>query len=101
MWKTLTKLTRETILLAARQAANNEKARSGLLRAGFSKLPRQRPTLAQAIQALPSALQRFTAVFGMGTGGTTAAKLPGNLKLSGVAFRIRKRTAGPLNRADD
>ena len=44
----------------------------------FVKLPRQRPTLAQAIQALPSALQRFTAVFGMGTGGTTAAKPPGN-----------------------
>ena len=44
----------------------------------FTKLPWQRPTLAQAIQALPSALQRFTAVFGMGTGGTTAVMPPGN-----------------------
>ena len=32
----------------------------------------QRPTLAQPIEALPSALQRFTSVFGMGTGGATA-----------------------------
>ena len=32
----------------------------------------RRPTLAQAIQALPSGLQRFTSVFGMGTGGATA-----------------------------
>ena len=32
----------------------------------------QRPTLAQPIDALPSALQRFTSVFGMGTGGATA-----------------------------
>ena len=32
----------------------------------------QRPTLAQPIDALPSAQQRFTSVFGMGTGGTAA-----------------------------
>ena len=42
-------------------------------------LPWRRPTLAQAIQALPSALQRFTSVFGMGTGGTTAVMPPGKL----------------------
>ena len=30
------------------------------------------PTLARPVAALPSGLQRFTAVFGMGTGGTTA-----------------------------
>ncbi len=36
----------------------------------------QRPTLAQAIQALPSGLQRLTSVFGMGTGGTTALESP-------------------------
>ena len=32
----------------------------------------RRPTLAQPRDALPSALQRFTSVFGMGTGGSTA-----------------------------
>jgi hypothetical protein len=30
------------------------------------------PTLAQPRDALPLGLQRFTSVFGMGTGGTTA-----------------------------
>lgn len=39
----------------------------------------QRPTLAQAIQALPSALRRFTVVFGMGTCGSIAAMPPGKL----------------------
>jgi len=32
----------------------------------------RRPTLARPIAVLPSGLQRFTAVFGMGTGGATA-----------------------------
>ena len=36
----------------------------------------QRPTLAQPIDALPSGLQRFTSVFGMGTGGATALRSP-------------------------
>ena len=36
----------------------------------------QRPTLAQARHALPSALQRFTSVFEMGTGGTTVLISP-------------------------
>ncbi len=36
------------------------------------------PTLAEAIQPLPSAMQRFTTVFGMGTGGTTALLPPEN-----------------------
>ncbi len=36
----------------------------------------QRPTLAQPIDALPSGLQRFTSVFGMGTGGATALLSP-------------------------
>lgn len=36
----------------------------------------RRPTLAQPIVALPSGLQRFTSVFGMGTGGTTALGSP-------------------------
>ena len=52
---------------------------------GFSNLPWRRPTLAQAIQALPSALQRFTAVFGMGTGGTTAVMSPGKFS---IAYRL-------------
>ena len=36
----------------------------------------QRPTLAQPRGALPSGLQRFTSVFGMGTGGSTALGSP-------------------------
>ena len=36
----------------------------------------RRPTLAQPIVALPSGLQRFTSVFGMGTGGATALGSP-------------------------
>jgi hypothetical protein len=36
----------------------------------------QCPTLAQPIDALPSGLQRFTSVFGMGTGGATALGSP-------------------------
>jgi hypothetical protein len=32
----------------------------------------RRPTLARPFVALPSGLQRFTSVFGMGTGGATA-----------------------------
>src|SRR5438067_13223518 len=36
----------------------------------------RRPTLAQPIVALPSRLQRFTSVFGMGTGGATALLSP-------------------------
>jgi hypothetical protein len=36
----------------------------------------RRPTLAWPIAVLPSGLQRFTAVFGMGTGGATALMSP-------------------------
>ena len=36
----------------------------------------RRPTLARPIVVLPSGLQRFTAVFGMGTGGATALGSP-------------------------
>ncbi len=40
------------------------------------------PTLAEAIQPLPSAMQRLTAVFGMGTGRTTAVLPPKTLNLN-------------------
>src|SRR3982750_2741994 len=36
----------------------------------------QRPTFAQPIDVLSSGLQRFTSVFGMGTGGATALGSP-------------------------
>ena len=36
----------------------------------------QRPTLARPFVKLPLALQRFTSVFGMGTGGSTALWSP-------------------------
>ena len=37
----------------------------------------QRPTLTEPIALLPLALHRFTAVFGMGTGGSNALWSPG------------------------
>ena len=36
----------------------------------------RRPTLARPVAVLPSGLQRFTSVFGMGTGGATALMSP-------------------------
>src|SRR5438874_7873850 len=36
----------------------------------------RRPTLARPVAVLPSGLQRFTSVFGMGTGGATALLSP-------------------------
>jgi hypothetical protein len=53
-----------------------------LLSAGF--LFWRRPTLARPIAVLPSGLQRFTAVFGMGTGGATALLSP---EMSPESFR--------------
>lgn len=49
--------------------------------------PRQRPTLAQAIQALPSATQRLTAEFGMGSGRTTALMSPGKTLFSRCSLK--------------
>src|SRR6266513_1472207 len=46
----------------------------------------RRPTLAQPIVALPSGLQRFTSVFGMGTGGTTALLSPEDCAGFGAIF---------------
>ena len=57
----------------------------------------RRPTLAQPIVALPSGLQRFTSVFGMGTGGATALGSPeaGAAGLSLQAARaVRLRFSG-------
>src|SRR5438477_12433950 len=56
---------------------------TGMNRAGF--LFWRRPTLARPIVALPSGLQRFTSVFGMGTGGATALGSPeGNCENGGL-----------------
>ena len=56
-----------------------ESERASLMRRPYDVLnkPRRRPTLAQAIQALPLATQRLTAEFGMGSGRTTASRSPG------------------------
>jgi hypothetical protein len=43
----------------------------------------RRPTLARPIAVLPSGLQRFTSVFGMGTGGTTTLMSP---EINGEGF---------------
>lgn len=54
-------------------------AKRNLLECGqISKGRRRHPTLAQAIQALPSAMRRLTAEFGMGSGRTTALWSPKN-----------------------
>ena len=57
----------------------------------------QRPTLAQPRDALPSALQRFTSVFGMGTGGATARDHQTS-KISNFTFEISNlRLSGGQN----
>src|SRR5438045_7226323 len=57
------------------------------------------PTLARPIAALPSGLQRFTAVFGMGTGGATALLSPE--VRAGLAFRCLAATQARVGISDD
>src|SRR2546426_4677759 len=52
----------------------------------------RRPTLARPIAVLPSGLQRFTSVFGMGTGGATALLSPECG--TALAFRCYRSEAG-------
>ncbi len=54
------------------QAAQKKAQHFDWQSAGFWR----RPTLARPIAVLPSGLQRFTSVFGMGTGGATALGSP-------------------------
>ena len=54
----------------------------------------RRPTLARPIAVLPSGLQRFTAVFGMGTGGATALLSPE--VRAGLAVSAASRRRGSL-----
>src|SRR5439155_2848990 len=61
-------------VFSARVGMPEIKNPTGMNRAGF--LFWRRPTLARPFVALPSGLQRFTAVFGMGTGGATALLSP-------------------------
>src|SRR5437660_3707712 len=61
-------------VFSARVGVPEIKNPTGMNRAGF--LFWRRPTLARPFVALPSGLQRFTAVFGMGTGGATALLSP-------------------------
>ena len=54
----------------------------------------RRPTFAQPIEALSSGLQRFTSVFGMGTGGSTALGSPeGRLLLSESTVNVDRLTS--------
>ena len=66
-------------------------------RAGF--LFWRRPTLARPFVALPSGLQRFTAVFGMGTGGATALQSPDSG--TGVAVRRYRGEFKPMSKSGD
>src|SRR5229473_5801994 len=61
----------------------------------------RRPTLARPIAVLPSGLQRFTAVFGMGTGGATALLSPegGTALAVSLLSQRRKREAESLGTA--
>ena len=59
----------------------------------------QRPTFAQPIEALSSGLQRFTSVFGMGTGGATALLSPE--VRAGLAFRCTAATPARVGISDD
>src|SRR5438874_7481312 len=60
----------------------------------------RRPTLARPIAVLPSGLQRFTAVFGMGTGGATALLSPeiraGLADRAGLAVSALRARRGSL-----
>ena len=68
------------VLSAMRLSQSKEKEpRPQKVNAVLKKNWRQ-PTLAEAIQPLPSARQCLTAVFGMGTGRTTASWPPKNVK---------------------
>jgi hypothetical protein len=58
-----------------RSSKRRQKAKTPMINSpGF--LFWRRPTLARPIAVLPSGLQRFTSVFGMGTGGATALGSP-------------------------
>jgi hypothetical protein len=89
---------------AARLQQEEKKMPSSGLSTGAGHKLWQRPTLAQARQALPSALWRFTSVFGMGTGGTTTQGSPddGNLKMENLKLpgvwrpESHQRTTGTL-----
>ena len=63
----------------------------------------RRPTLARPIAVLPSGLQRFTAVFGMGTGGATALLSPecGTALAVSLLSQRRKREADSLGTMSD
>src|SRR4029450_8810010 len=59
----------------------------------------RRPTLARPVAVLPSGLQRFTSVFGMGTGGATALGSPDSG--TGVAVSPPSRRARPITKSGD
>ena len=63
----------------------------------------RRPTLARPIAVLPLGLQRFTAVFGMGTGGATALLSPecGTALAVSLLSQRRKREAESLGTVID
>ena len=73
---TRTGRTRPTGLMGSQKTkARVEKEVAPLLEGSGAKYW-QRPTFARPIDALSSGLRRFTSVFGMGTGGTTALISP-------------------------
>jgi hypothetical protein len=67
----------------------------------------RRPTLTRPVAVLPSALQCFTSVFGMGTGGATALRSPEPRSACAARFWWRRFTprhigsGGSLNRHGD
>ena len=64
---------------------------------GFNMKDWRLPTLAEAIQPLPSAMQRLTAVFGMGTGRTTAV-LPPKMEVRSQRSKVGNFCSSNLHR---
>ena len=83
-----------TIVASGRPDSRHEKSPAPCFQDAGRKFW-QRPTLAQPIDALPSGLQRFTSVFGMGTGGATALGSPecGTALAISLLSQRRKREA--------
>ena len=77
------------VLCSSRRRQNKTPSRS---RDMLGALFWRRPTLTRPIAVLPSALQRFTSVFGMGTGGATALGSPECGTALAVSLLSQRRT---------
>ena len=70
--------------MVCQSGESGESGESGFFIYGENKKSRQRPTLARASPALPSAMEPLTSVFGMGTGMTTPLWPPAKNRFGGL-----------------